>query len=78
MKGITKPKQRRYKKHCNRCGKDFMCDGKCGKDEGIKTDYTSCYCGECYLKYISHTPDEYERCSTRFGEREQKEKVIFT
>ena len=56
-----------------------MCDGKCGKDEGIKTDYTSCYCGECYLKYISPLPEEYERCSTRFGKkREEPEKVIFT
>lgn len=78
MTGIIKPKQRRYKKHCNKCGKNFRCDGVCGKSENMKVSHDSCYCGECYLKYISQTPDKWEKCSIRFGEKEQKEKVIFT
>lgn len=79
IKGCVKPKQRRYKKHCAKCGKDFRCDGECGRDEELKDGYTWCYCGECFLKYISQTPYEFEKCSTRFGKkREQKEKVIFT
>jgi len=89
MTRITKlvmPKQTQYKKHCYVCGKDFTCDGMCGKREGYKTKIVgTCYCASCYIKEYGSCRGKLGNCTSRFGKDANpaftldiKEKVIFT
>lgn len=85
---LIMPERTRYEKQCPVCGKDFTCDGMCGKDEKYKIQRRgACFCRGCYIKMLGSLPKGNCNCPSRFGKdanpifrhsKDRKEKVTFT
>lgn len=64
------------KRHCNKCGKDFWCNNKCGIRSSSSTD---CYCKWCCqkLKDGGYNWDDVG-CEHYKSDPNIEEKVVFT
>ncbi len=49
---MTGKSQKRFQKKCPNCGRRFSCEGTC-KQKEMFDDYYSCYCPECYERFLA-------------------------